>query len=197
MKKILLLLSVLFLSACSYKVNYNERTETPMIEVEPNSTVKLAVYVPKTKTESLKAASNLGKDDKISINLGEYLQKTTVKYFKNYFRSVTPISTLDNLANYDYVLVPKMDYFEYGFSSNDGFDIDVKPFVQYELNLAIKKDDKLVFNKFLNKNAKAYKGPSMFFGQGTLAYATLDSLLQNSLFEYYNNNIEEILKVLR
>lgn len=197
MKKILLLLSVFFLAACSHKVDFNDKTETPMIEVQPNSTLKLAVYVPKTKAETFKAASNLGKDDKISVNLGEHLQKTTVKYFKNYFRNVSPISTLENAGTYDFVLVPKMDYFEYGFSSNDGFDIDVKPFVQYELNLAIKKGNDIVFNKFLNKNAKAYKGPSMFFGQGTLAYATLDSLLQNSLFEYYNNNIEEILKVLK
>lgn len=197
MRKILILICALFLSACSYKVEFNEKTETTMIESSKNSTLKLAVYAPISKTQTLKAATNLGKDDKISINLEDYAKQTTVKYFKNYFRNVTPISNLEEFKNYDYVLIPGMNYFEYGFSSNDGFDIDVKPYVQYDLQFAIKKGNETIFNKILNESEKPYRGQLIFFGQGKEAYGSIDSLIQNSMFEYYSKNISEILRFLK
>lgn len=196
MKKISLLFCLLFFISCSHKVEFNEKSETAMIETSKNSTLKIAIYAPKGKVEKLKAATNLGKDDKISINLDEYAKNTTYKYFKNYFRNLSTISTLDEIKNYDYVLFPKISYFEYGFSSNDGFDIDVKPYVQYDFALAIKKGDEVVFNQMLNESEKAYKGNLIFFGQGKEAYASIDSLIQNSIFEYYSNNITQILQVL-
>ena len=201
MKKTLLFTAfALLLAGCSHTVEYNRNAEiAPVndnIEIE-RALQSTVIYVPsdKFKTEKFKASSKLGNDESVSINLGEFASGETQRFFSNYLTNLITSKDQNSLNSQGLVIIPNISSFRYGFYSADGFDVTAKPFVSYDFNLKIFKNQKLLYNKNIS-TAERHFGESAFYGGGDAHHAQIAPIFQKAISTDLNAHAEEIVAAI-
>lgn len=201
MKKIILSSAVaMFLCGCAYEAVYNNNAQIAPIDesIKADKTLqKVVIYVDKStlKSQNFRPSSRLGNDESLDINLGEFASKATLRFLKNHFVNVEISDNAESLNTNDLVVIPEIRSFRYGFYSADGFDVTAKPFVSYELNFKMFKNQKLLYNKNISANEKNY-GESEFYGSGNLHHSMIAPIFQKAIANDFNLKAREIIDTI-
>ena len=198
MKNLLLFTAfALVLAGCTHTAEYNRNAE--IAPVNDSLQVEKAlqgtiIYVPneKFKSEKFKASTKLGNDDSISINLGEFVSGETQRFFSNFLTNLSVSKDQNALNSTGLLIIPNISSFSYGFYSADGFDVTAKPFVSYEFNLKIFKNQKLIYNKNIS-SAERHFGDSAFYGGGDAHHAQIAPIFQKAISTDLNAHASEIV----
>ena len=91
--------------------------------------------------------------------------------------------------------MPKITNFTYGFYSPDGIDVSAKPYVSYNLNLKIFKNQKLIYNKNISSNEKNY-GEEQFFGSGDDLIDEIAPIFQKAIANDFNLHAIELIDTI-
>ena len=201
MKKALLFTAfALILAGCSHSVEYNRNAE--VAPVDDTIAIERAlqgaiIYVSadKFKNEKFKASTKLGNDDSITINLGEFVAGETKRFFDNYLTNLSVLKDQNALNSNGLLILPNISSFSYGFYSADGFDVTAKPYVSYDLNLKIFKNQKLLYNKNISTNERNF-GESAFYGGGEAHHAQIAPILQKAISNDLNVHASEIIAAI-
>ena len=187
------------LGGCAHDADYNPNAviafdESGLRADKPLQ--KLVIYTDSAinSNKTFKPSTALGKDDKLSINLGDFASNSTKAYLSNYFRAISQTTKFDDISN-GLVVIPDIKAFEYGFFSADGMYLDINPYVEYDFRLSIFKNGKQIYSKKLSKDEKV-KGEKVFFGGGGAAYATIAPIFQNALINDLKRHANEIISVI-
>ncbi|CZE46082.1 hypothetical protein [Campylobacter geochelonis] len=197
MKKIISFLAVLlFFTGCAKTVEYNKNLEVAGVNqslVINSALQKTYIFMDALalKPQSIASSTALGEDD-LEINVGEFVQNESLRFFKNYLSNLEVTSNKEVLSSPNLIIMPEIQSFSYGFYSSDGFDIDSKPFVSYALNVKIFKNGKQIYSKNISTNERNY-GEKTFFGMGDTSYAQIGPIFQKAIANDYNANATDII----
>lgn len=199
MKKLLYLIIALIFTGCATSTEYNNNLEIPSANesLSINKPLQKAyIYVDKKdlNNQKIKPSTSLGKDE-LEINLGEYAQKASYRFFKAYLSNIELTNDKNILTSNDLIIIPTIDTFSYGFHSDDGFDVDGTPFVNHNLQIAMYKNGKQIYNKNIGSNQRVF-GVKTFFGMGNTSYEQIGSIFQKSIAEKFNAHSVEIIQVI-
>lgn len=171
---------ILALSGCSQSVDYNPKASMPMpnegFEIDANS---LFVYAPQTSNKTYKASSKIGADKNLNIDIVSISQKTTFNYLKNYSRSAKLSNDSKILNSNSLIILPEISNFSFGYKPTDVIEVDVKPFVSYDLKIKIIKNKKVIFDKLISKGKNRYSQSE--FIDSAMDYNSIGILLQESI----------------
>ena len=199
-KTILFVAFALFLAGCTHTAQYNKNAETApineniQIEKALQSTI-IYVSSEQFKSQKFKASSRLGNDESVSINLGEFASGETQRFFSNYLTNLVTSKDQNSLNSQGLVIIPNISSFRYGFYSADGFDVTAKPFVSYDFNLKIFKNQKLIYNKNISSDERHF-GESAFYGGGDAHHAQIAPIFQKAISTDLNAHAEEIVAAI-
>ncbi|PSM52159.1 hypothetical protein CBLAS_0150 [Campylobacter blaseri] len=196
MKKIIYLIISLIFIGCSNTAEYNTNMEMASANesLSANKPLQKAyIYISSEslKAKKIKSSTSLGKDN-LEINLGSYAEQGTLRFFKHYLANLEVTNDKEVLSSSSLIIIPDITTFEYGFYSDDGFDVDSKPFVRYDLQLSIYKNGSKIYNKNISSMERNY-GEKTFFGMGTTSYMQIGPIFQKAIANDYNTNAVQIL----
>ena len=201
MKKFLLFSAfALVLAGCTHTAEYNKNAETAQvneniqIDKALQSTI-IYVSAEQFKNQKFKASSKLGNDESVSINLGEFAAGETQRFFANYLTNLITSKDPNALNSQGLIIIPNISSFRYGFYSADGFDVTAKPFVSYDFNIKIFKNQKLLYNKNIS-TAERHFGESAFYGGGDAHHAQIAPIFQKAISTDLSAHAEEMIAAI-
>ncbi|WP_456058462.1 hypothetical protein [Campylobacter hominis] len=200
MKFLYILITGLLLCGCTSEAIYNQNAEIAPVDdsLQIDKTLqKTFIYVDSEDflNQNIAPSSHLGNDKSLDINLGKFASGASARFFKNYLTNISETTNQDVLNSNNLIIMPKITNFTYGFYSPDGIDVSAKPYVSYNLNLKIFKNQKLIYNKNISSNEKNY-GEEQFFGSGDGLIDEIAPIFQKAIANDFNLHAIELIDTI-